>query len=191
MEKSFHIIHRWYGNSECDWIPWLKRELNKKGVGAVSYNMPDTKRPKMDEWVQFISKVVDNPGKQTYFIGHSIGCQAVIRYISGLQNDVVVGGAVLVAPWVKVVNLESEEEPIARSWITTPIDWEAAKRHCKRFTIIYSNNDQWVLEEEANSIGKRLNAKMVLDKEKGHFTEEEGVTELPSLLDESLAMCKD
>ncbi|MGD0510755.1 MAG: alpha/beta hydrolase, partial [Candidatus Micrarchaeaceae archaeon] len=159
-------IHRWYGNSECDWIPWLKRELNKKGVGAVSYNMPDTKRPKMDEWVQFISKVVDNPGKQTYFIGHSIGCQAVIRYISGLQNDVVVGGAVLVAPWVKVVNLESEEEPIARSWITTPIDWE-------------------------NSIGKRLNAKMVLDKEKGHFTEEEGVTELPSLLDESLAMCKD
>lgn len=191
VEKSFNIIHRWGGNSECDWIPWLKRELNKKDISAVSYNMPDTNRPKMDEWIQFISDVVGAPNEQTYFIGHSIGCQAIIRYISKLKGSRAIGGAVLVAPWVKLANLASDEESIARQWITTPIDWENARSHCKKFTIIYSNNDRWVSEGEAKSIGKRLNAKMVFDKGKGHFTDEDSITKLPSVLEESLAICKD
>lgn len=191
MAKLFHIIHRWYGNSECDWIPWLRAELEKRNIGTIAYNMPDTNRPKMNEWVSFISRAVENPNEETYFIGHSIGCQAIIRYMSGLPEGVVVGGAVLVAPWVKVVNLEEGEDEIAKPWSETPIDWGNVKRHAKRFTILYSDNDMWVTKSEAKSIGNNLNAKLVLDKNKGHFTEEDNVIQLPSVLEASLELCKE
>lgn len=190
MTKLFHIIHRWYGNSECDWIPWLREELKRRGLNSIAYDMPDTNRPKMQDWVSFISAAVANPDEGTYFVGHSIGCQAIIRYIADLPDGVVVGGAVLVAPWVQVVNLESDEKPIAKPWSETPIDWEKAKQHSKRFTIIYSNNDKWVTESEAKTIGEMLGAKMVLDRHKGHFTEEDGVTQLPSLLEGSVSICR-
>ena len=93
--KKVYIIHRWGADSTSDWIPWLKEELEKKDIRTVS-DMQDTNNPTIENWIDEISGIVTSPDSDTYFVGHSIGCQAVVRYLSTLPEGVSIGGSILV-----------------------------------------------------------------------------------------------
>ncbi len=188
--KRVYIVHRWGADSTSDWIPWLREELESNGITVTSPDMPDTNSPTMDVWISFLSSLVSNPDGETYFVGHSIGCQAILRYLSGLPDNTVVGGAVLVAPWTKLTNLESGSENIAKPWLETPIEWDNAKSHSKNFTVIYSDDDKYVPIENAEIFEEHLNARLILDSKRGHFTEEDDVTQLPIVLKEVLSLTK-
>ena len=190
MPKKVYIIHKWGGSSTGDWIPWLKEELEAKGIDAVAPDMPDSERPTVEEWTGFISSAVMSPYEDTYFVGHSISCQAIIRYLSALPENTLCGGAVLVSPWIKASNLNDDETAIARPWMESPIDFDRAKLHARKFTVIYSNNDAFVPEANATSFGSSLNAKLVMDENKGHFSDDDDVTQLPSALNELLDIMK-
>ncbi|MFI5412502.1 MAG: alpha/beta hydrolase [Candidatus Micrarchaeales archaeon] len=56
--------------------------------------------------------------------------------------------------------------------------------------LTYSDNDEWVTEQGAQAFGESLNAKLVLDANRGHFTYNDDVTQLPSVLNEILERCK-
>ena len=181
-----YIIHRWYGNSLSDWIPWLRQELESRGIVVVTPNMPNTNRPKISEWVTSMPSIPAWRYPETYFIGHSIGCQTVLRYLELLPEGCEVGGVVFVAPWTKLTNLEKGEPAIAKEWLATPIDWDEVRTHSRKFTAIFSDNDPYVPLENAKTFEENLGAKLVMEMKKGHFTEEDGITKLPALLDEVL-----
>ena len=186
--KRVYIIHGWGADSTSDWVPWLKEELESKGIIVNSPDMPETNTPTIDGWVGFLSGIVDNPDGETYFVGHSIGCQTILRYIAGLPDDAVVGGAVLVAPWTRLVNLKEGDEEIARPWFDTPIEWDKVKSHAKSFIVIYSDDDKYVPSDNAKAFGGNLGAKLTLEQKRGHFTDEDDVTQLPILLKELLEL---
>ncbi len=48
--------------------------------------MPNTAEPKIETWVPFLEKLVGKPDKDTYLVGHSIGCQTILRYLDGLKE---------------------------------------------------------------------------------------------------------
>lgn len=190
MERVY-IIHGWGGSSTGAWIPWLKEELEAKGVSVISPDMPNTDNPAIEEWVNFVSALVNSPDGETYFVGHSIGCQAIIRYLSDLPDGVAVGGAALVAPWSKnLTGLIESEIDVAKPWIETAINWDGAKAHAKDFVVIYSDNDPYVTIEEASEFGQNLNAKLVMDSNRGHFADDDDVTQLPVLLRELMKIVK-
>ena len=54
--KKVYMIHGWAGSSEDNWFPWLKENLEGKGVQVEVFDMPNTKRPKIEEWVRFLEK---------------------------------------------------------------------------------------------------------------------------------------
>lgn len=182
--KRVFIIHGWSGTPEEGWLPWLKRELESRGFEVFVPAMPHTENPTIDDWVGFLKDLVKNPDPNTYFVGHSIGCQTILRYLETLPNDKKVGGAVLVAGFCALKNLDVKEKEIAKPWLETPIDFEKVKAMAKSFTCIFSENDPYVPYQENKKIFKeKLNAKIVTEAAKGHFTEDDGITELPSALD--------
>ncbi len=188
MGKRAFIIHGWGADSSSDWIPWLKEELERNGIAAITPNMPGTGTPTIGEWVGMLSTLITNPDPETYLVGHSIGCQAIIRYLSALPEEVMVGGIALIAPWTKV-NLSNDTEiVIAKPWIETPIMWDAARHRSRKFVVVYSDNDKFVSQEDAISFGERLGAECILDQNRGHFSDEDDVTQLPILLEKLLAM---
>lgn len=71
------IIHSWGSNHEANWYPWIKVQLERNGHEVIVPDMPDTNKPVIEKWVEEIKKTVGTPNKDTYFIGHSIGCQAI------------------------------------------------------------------------------------------------------------------
>lgn len=184
-KEKIYIIHGWGGRPENDWLPWLKNKLEEKGFLVSVPEMPDTDEPKVDEWVNHLLDIISNPDENTYFVGHSVGCQAIFRYLEKMDGKKV-GGIICVAGWFYLANLESEEEwEIAKPWLNNPVDFEKIKNSAGRIIAIFSDNDPYVpLEKNKEFFSEKLNAEIIIENNKGHFTADDGVTELPVILKE-------
>jgi predicted alpha/beta hydrolase family esterase len=191
MTKRAFIIHGWEGYPEEGWFPWLKKELENKGYQVQVPAMPNSENPKIDEWVPFLSELVQDPDKETFFVGHSIGCQTILRYLESLEKDTKIGGVVFVAGWINLMNLsDPEEEMIAKPWLETPIEWDNIVKHTNKFVAIFSDNDQFVPIGDSEIFKKRLGAAVFIEHEKGHFKGEDNITNIPLVLEELLKMTK-
>lgn len=181
--KRVIIVHQWMAGAEGDWRPWLKKELERQGYEVALPHMPDIDTPVIEKWVAKIAEVVGKPDADTYFVGHSIGCQAILRYLETI--DAEVGGAVFVAGWFDLENLEDEETAgIARPWIETPIDLEKVKSALPASTLIISDNDPYGAFEENKKKFAELGSKLVVLHGAGHITAEHGFTKLPEIITE-------
>ena len=187
--KRVFIIHGWDGLPEDGWFPWLADKLEERGFEVNLPLMPHTAKPEIRAWVSHLKEIVGNPNSDTYFVGHSIGAQTILRYLEGLPRDANVGGAVFVAGWFTLANLDDEEEwKIATPWIETPIDCTKVLEHTKKFIAIFSDNDRFVPPENEAMFQERLGVKTVIEHDRGHFMGLEGVVRLPSALEAVLEM---
>ena len=179
------IVHGWYGSPKGDWIPWLADQLKSKGYEVITPEMPDADNPKITPWVNKLKEVVGKLENSDILIGHSIGCQMILRFLETLDNGKKAAKVVFVAPWMKLANLSSDDEwEIAKPWLETPINFNKVKTKAKSFIALFSDNDPWVLlEDNVQIFRKNLDSKIVILKDKGHFSEDEGINELPEILD--------
>ena len=181
--KRVIIIHGWSGTPETNWLPWLKRELEKLGHEVLVPEMPDTDNPVIEKWLQKLTEIVGVPDKNTYFVGGSIGCQAILRYLETLNTGV--GGAIFVAGWFNLENLESEdEEKISKPWIETPIDLEKVKLVLSKSILIISDNDPFGAFEENKEKFNNFVTKEIVLHNAGHI---DGL-EYPEILAEVVAL---
>lgn len=178
--KTVYLIHGWGRNSNEQWFEWLKRELPKKGYLVKALDMPDSENPKIENWVKHLEKNVKDVDEETFFVGHSIGCQTILRFLEKLHKHQRAGGCVFVAGWFDLINLEPEEMEIAHPWINTKINFERVADHCTNFLAIFSKDDPYVDWEESEKFKENLGAKVKLKKNQGHF---EDVEEIPEILE--------
>lgn len=185
MTKRVFIIHGWNGKPEHGWYTWAKVKCEELGYEAKLPEMPDTDNPRIETWVPFLANIVGVLQETDVFIGHSIGCQTILRYLETLEEGQKVDKVMLVAPWgASLSNLgDNEEEDIARPWLDTPINWEKIKGKANTFVSIFSDNDPYVpLAENKEMFEEKLGGKVIVEQNKGHFTEDDGIKELPLLL---------
>jgi hypothetical protein len=183
MPKRIFLIHGWEGYPEEGWRPWLKSKLEKEGFSVFVPAMPDTKHPKMDDWIKHLIKIVGIPDKDCYFVGHSLGCITILRYLENLEDGQEVGGAVLIAGFTSNLGYEELE-----SFFTKHIDWERIKSHCKKFVAIHSDNDPYVSLHYGDFFKDKLNSEVIVEHDMRHFSGDDGITELPVALNTVLRM---
>ena len=183
--KNIYIVHCWDGTKEDGWYPWVDESLTNDGNVVYRFNMPNTNNPKIEEWVSFLGKQVKELNQNTFFIGHSIGCQTILRYLESI-DIVKIGGIILVAPWLELLpEAVSDEESFntAKPWLTTPIDFEKVKKFTNNITCIFSDNDYFVPINQKEKFEKLLGAKTIVVHNKGHISGEDGVSELPEIIE--------
>ncbi len=182
--KRVFIIHGWDGYPTEAWMPWLKQQLEEEGFVVEAPSMPEPSVPKIETWVPKVAEVVGQPDEQTFLVGHSMGCHAILRYLASLEEQKV-GGAVLVAPGFRWEGLEQEGEEIvaiAKPWLERPLDFNKVRAATQNITAILSDNDPYgALEYNQEKLGK-LGAKIIVEHNKGHYSEDSGVKELPAAL---------
>lgn len=182
MKRAF-IIHGWDGYPEEGWFPWVKQELQDRGFTVEVPKMPHPDHPTIDDWVGHLATLVGEPDEQTHLIGHSMGCQTILRYLASL-NDKKIGGVVLVAGFFELAPLETEDEKeIARPWLETPIDVQKVKRAARNIIVILSDNDEWVpLDRNKQLFERYLSPEIVVEHGKGHYSGRSGIKRLPAAL---------
>ncbi|MBI4133020.1 alpha/beta hydrolase [Candidatus Uhrbacteria bacterium] len=135
--RKVYIVHGWGGASIGPQISWIKERAEKKGFAAYALAMPDTENPVIERWVNKLREVVEGPDQNTYFIGHSIGGQAIMRYLVTLPEHTRIGGVIFLAGWFVLNNLEdAEAEKTAQPWVETPIDFGLLKKKTDKYVAI-------------------------------------------------------
>jgi hypothetical protein len=178
MPKRVFVIHGWEGRPDDGWKPWLKKELESNGFSVSVPAMPDTKHPKMGAWVGHLAKTVGVPDKDCYFVGHSLGCITILRYLETLGTGQKVGGVVLVAGFSSNLGYGELE-----SFFTKPVEW-------KNFVAIHSDNDPYVSLHYADFFKENLKATVSVEHGMKHFSGGDGITQLPVVLDRLLKISK-
>ncbi len=183
MKKRVFIVHGWDGYPEEGWFPWVKRELEAKGFTVVVPQLPDPAHPRIHDWVSTLANVVGTPDESTYFIGHSMGSQTIVRYLESLPEDTHVGGAVFVAGFFKhLTGLEDDPDTQAtdRHWLSVPPDLQKVRSHLTKSVAIFSDDDPWVPLDNQDDFREKLGSAIIVEHAKGHFSgPRDKTTELP------------
>lgn len=184
--KQAIIVHRWDGSPSGDWYPWLSKELEEIGYAVIVPEMPNPSCPKIDEWVEALEKIIEDvkhDDEEIVLIGHSIGCQTIMRYLAK-EESIRIDQAVFVAGWFNLENLEDESvKEIARPWIETGIDFKAIREKIGKLSVFLSSNEPYgYVKENARMFREQLGAEIILLEERGHFTEDDGCLTLPELV---------
>jgi len=185
MSERVFIIHGWGGHRNEAWIPWLKKELESRGYQVFNPAMPNTDHPIIPEWVDFLDKLVGAVNEQTHFVGHSIGCQTIMRYLQKLEDKLHVGNVVFVAGFFNLLDTSYEDESekeIAKPWLNEPINTHKIKQISSKILAIFSDNDECVPLSDELLFKEKLNAQTLVLKNKGHFSDSDHITEIPEIL---------
>ena len=182
--KKIYMVHCWDGNRDDGWYPWLDENISDENVKVYRFNMPDTNNPKIDAWVSYLSEQVKDLDSETYFVGHSIGCQTIMRYLQ--DKDIKIGGILFVAPWLELLpEAVSDKESLitATPWLNTPICFDNIRNICDNITCIFSDNDYFVPLEQESEFKKLLNAKTIIVNGMGHISIDDGIEKLEKAYD--------
>jgi uncharacterized protein len=171
-------------------MEWMRGELVQRGMLVTVPPMPDTDQPRMKLWLSYLSDMVGHCDENTYFVGHSLGCQAILRYLQMQLPAVQLGGAVFVAGFetLGAANKDPKVQEGIGEWLKEPIHWEAIRGRTENFVAIFSDNDSWVPLENVKIFDEKLEAHTIVLHDRKHFSPNEATPELPEALDALLAM---
>ncbi len=184
--NKIYIVHCWDGTKDDGWYPWLDKQLSNENIIVYRFDMPNTTSPDIDEWVSFLDSKVESLDENTFFVGHSIGCQTIMRYLQ-TKNMCKIGGILFVAPWLELLDFAIEDEEsynVAKPWLNTKIDFEKVKQFTNNINCIFSDNDYFVSLDQKDKFEKLLDANTIVVSGKGHISQDDGVYELKEILEE-------
>ncbi|MFH0853785.1 MAG: alpha/beta fold hydrolase [bacterium] len=161
------------------WFPNIKKELEGQGYQVITPELPQANKPIYADWVKEFEKSLGDLtlDQRSVVIGHSAGCSFVTRYLS--EKGISVNSIVLVAP-SKLLPPDDKElhERLDDLYTFSP-----KKGIAHRMLVIYSTDDRDRIVESSQYFIDFYNADSRQYKDKGHFTDRSGVTELPEAVD--------
>lgn len=148
MIERVVVMPRWGGTAESDWYPWLRERL-AGWAGAVDVlDLPDRGAPVIERCVEVIEAAVpDATLGSTLLVGHSVGCQAMLRFLARRPAGVVAGGTLCVAGWWTV----DAPWPTIVPWIETPLAVERVRRAAGGVVVVLSDDDPFTADHEMNA----------------------------------------
>lgn len=184
MKKVF-IIHGFQGSPNGGWRPWLMAEPEKQDIYACALSMPKPDEPICSEWIEEISRYVEvNKNDDIYLVGHSLGVPAILHYLENSQEHSIKGAVLVSGPSEKNDNRKID------SFLETPFDFETIKSKCKSSFIIHGDNDPNVPLDNARTLSKELDGKLIIVENGGHLNGSSGWTQLPQCLESLNEMIK-
>lgn len=161
-KSSFVLVHGWEGGPNKDWFPWLNNKLIKGGYEVLNMSMPNPLSPVRSKWVEHLKDHVKASSK-TFFIAHSIGCMAVLRYLEEINTKIK--AVILVAPYIT----NEKKYKIISSFFYGDIKWKKINKNCDKFFTIFSDNDPFVSLDQLTLINKEIDTNSMVLHNKGHF----------------------
>jgi len=175
------ITPRWAGNGDDDWYPWLGRRLRGHEV-VVARLRPSPGAPEIHACVDELERLLGTDREalsETFLVGHSVGCQASLRFAEALPEGTRLAGVLCVAGWFWV---DAPWDTI-RPWVETPMDLARVRRACPRIEVLLSDGDPFTSDAAANAAAwrERLGAEVRVVEGAGHFNRVQEPTVLEAL----------
>lgn len=176
------LIHGKDTDPTKKWYPWLKQEIEKTGIEFLAPKLPKADDPILNEWLDEIEKLA--PNENSILVGHSRGGVAILRWLEKQPKNKKVKKVILVATNNPAIKENNQKQDTHGFYELGEYNFEKIKSHCDNFTVLHSEDDEWVPFLAGVKNAKGLNAKFIKFKNKGHFGRKLLKQEIPELLDE-------
>jgi predicted alpha/beta hydrolase family esterase len=177
------IVPRWSGHAGVDWYPWIQEQLAGVLPVEVVELVPVPNAPVIGDCVAALQSALGtDPAAlgSTLLVGHSVGCQALMRYLASL-SPAESGGArarlLCVAGWWTL----DTAWPTIQPWLSTPISLAPLRANTGQISVLLSDDDPFTGDWRANQLlwEERLGAKVEISSGARHFN----ASEEPAVLD--------
>lgn len=178
------IVPRWSGNQDSDCYPWLRArpEIRARYDEVLGPMIDDPGTPTIEAWLDSLGRALaDEDLSQVHLMGHSVGCQAVLRYLATLPAGAAgPAGVLCVAGWWDVDNAWGSLRP----WVDTPFDMARARAASGKIIVLLSDDDPFTSDHETNARlwRERVGAEVRLVPGAKHFNGAEEPVVLEALL---------
>jgi uncharacterized protein len=173
--KRAIIIHGWEETPNGQWLPWVKEKLENLGWNVTVPEMPNTKEPKLYEWMDTLLSL--SPGEDTVLIGHSLSNALIMKYLE--RPEAKIKKVVMVAAWDWLME---DVKTFHQTFFEDGFDYKAIKGKGTPIVIINSTTDPWIDFEKSKKLAKKIKAKFIAVENAGHFMARDGYKEFPLLL---------
>jgi predicted alpha/beta hydrolase family esterase len=174
-KKKIFFVPGFTGTDDGGWPDWLAQEFVKYGFEFHLLPMPNVMCPEVNEWLEYLRAQKIKVDKNTYFIGHSLGCITIARFLEKLPKKSVAAGCIFVAGFCSIPKI-----PLLSTFCDLPLDFSEVKKHANEFIMVVSDNDHIIPMVSSQELAEKLGAKTLVEHNKGHFNAE--VKELHSVL---------
>lgn len=174
-QNTIYIVHGFDSAANKNWFEWLEKKLVADGNEVKIFTMPNPQNPTLQEWTKAIKEQAVKLDENTYFVGHSLGCISILRYIEGLDLKTKIGGIVLVSGFDKPLSIL----PVLDPFVAKPLDSNKIVSIVKKRIVISAKDDQIVPTEFSKALATKLKAKFIQTPKGNHFMDSDGFKELP------------
>ena len=176
--KTVLILHGITGHAGIHWQKWLHDELVKRGYKVLMPDLPDTNKPKRNEWLKTVKDLTSELDfSDLVIIGHSLGVVTALDLIE--ESGKKINTLISVAGFFKDYGAELNSYFLKEK----NIDLEKVKKLVNKVYIIQSDNDPYVPQEILKDMAYGLGVKPIIIKKGGHFNTDSGYTAFPLLLE--------
>lgn len=179
MTKVF-LIHGTYGNPNENWLPWLKKELEKMGCAVFAPEFPTPEGQTLENWMGVFEEYLNLIGSDTIVVGHSLGPAFILAVLEKIEEPI--RAAFFIAPFIDSLD-NPDFDKINRTFVDRKFDWDKIKKNCSKFVVFHSDNDSYVPLEKAEKIAENLGVDVIVVKRAGHFNEKAGYKKFELLLE--------
>lgn len=126
-----------------------------------------------EKWLDHLMVQVDL-SQPTIFVGHSLGCVAILNYLATVQKAII--GAIFVSGFSQPLSTLPELDDFAKYYAKLPA-------YSLKSYVVSAIDDRIVPHHYSDHLAQHLNADYIRLNQGGHFLDREGITTFPLVLE--------
>lgn len=183
-QTKVYIIHGYGAGPQSHWFPWLKQQMESRGMSVFVPALPDPEHPIKEQWDECLKQTIGVPDEYSYFVAHSLGCIALLDYFRQLEPRPAIGGMILVSGFSTPISGYSLINP----FVGNAFHPEHFIAMTSQRVVIAAKDDPIVPFGQTEQLAHDLEARFIAVEHGGHFLDTEGFTQLPLVHEHLIAM---
>lgn len=176
MDKAF-IFHGTGAGKYDHWFPNIAQKLEEEGVEVCRPEFPTPEGQNLQNWIRVLEEQDMEIDDETVLIGHSTGAVFILDIL--YERDVTIEAAFLVSGFTGKLGIEFDG--LNETFAERDFDFDKIRDSSEEFYVFHSESDPYVPLERAAELAPKINAKLELVADAGHFNTESGYTDFPEL----------
>jgi predicted alpha/beta hydrolase family esterase len=181
--KRVALLHGTDGNTNVQWYPWLRKQLEANGYSIYGPDLPENHTPNRFLYDKFLQESGWD-FKDNLVIGHSSGATTVLNL---LQQDWFpkVKTIVLLGTFLNedlLAGVDWYEPGQFDNLFPDSFDVEKIKRKASNIYFVHGDNDPYCDYDDAKRLCDKLGGKFIAIKNGHHLGDTSGLVELPQLI---------
>ena len=181
--NNYFIIHGSFGSPFVNWIPWLRKEIENKGLEVYTPDFPTgVGFQNYENWEKLLRVYLEAGllNENTTIFAHSIAPIFICKFL--INNKVRVKRLVFVCGFNNYLGINAEYDTVNKSMYVEEDTLANIKNYCDDIICYYSNNDPYVKYEIEKEFADTISNMQYEIKNGGHLNGEAGFTEFNELL---------